>query len=183
MKKETILFAFKNFSPLFYVRTFLLLLFVILILVLKGQIAVSAKKTSLNLLNLTSQNQLINQQALLKRQYNEFYPLLPSVRALLPNQDYLSLFVTGIDSAARRSGLDSAAVSFGGEPSASSVSPNIKELAIVLNAGGTGIRLADFFKELATMPYFVGLNSINIDASGGIDGTALMKGDGVLFLR
>lgn len=183
MTKETMMLAIKSLSPLFIARIIALFVFVLLIFFIKGQITNLTKKTTLTLNNISSQTSLINQAAELKQQYNVYYPLLPKIQALLPGQDNLPNFVSDVEAAGRKTGMDFTTIKFVGEPLPSSTIINTKEIAIVLNAGGTGVKFEDLFKELASLPYFMNLTVINIDAQGGIDGTALLQANGTLFLR
>lgn len=183
MTKETLILSIKSLSPLFVVRIVALFIFILLIFFIKGKITSLAKETILVLNNISAQTSLINEAAELKQQYNNYYPLLPKIQALLPGQDNLPNFVSDVEAAGRRTGMDFTTIKFVGEPLPSSTSINTKEIAIVLNAGGTGVKFTDLFKELASIPYFMNLTAINIDAQGGIDGTALLQANGTLFLR
>ncbi len=183
MTKETLILSIKNLSPLFIARIVALFIFILIIFFLKGQITDLTKKTTLTLTNISTQTSLINQAAQLKQQYNDYYPLLSKIHALLPGQDNLPNFVSAVEAAGRRAGMDFTTIKFAGEPIQSSTVTTAKEIAIVLNSGGTAIEFEALFKELASIPYFMNLTAINIDSQGGLEGTALLQANGTLFLK
>ncbi|KKR79083.1 MAG: hypothetical protein UU22_C0004G0006 [Parcubacteria group bacterium GW2011_GWA2_40_8] len=183
MTKETLILSIKNLTPFLIARIIALFVFILLIFFIRSQITNSTQKAAIILNDISTQISIIDQAAELKQQYNNYYPLLPKIQALLPGQDNLPDFVSDVEAAGKRAGMDFTTIKFVGEPLPSSTSISAKEIAIVLNAGGTGVKFTDLFKELASIPYFMNLSAINIDAQGGIDGTALLQANGTLFLK
>ena len=183
MNKGTIILSIKSLSPLFIVRVVVLLVFVLVIFIIRGQINSLAKKTSLTLANISIQTSLIGQAAELKQQYNDYYPMLSKINALLPGPDNLPNFVSAVENAGEKARMDFTTIKFGGEPITSATVVGVKEIAISMNAGGTASKFADLFEELSSMPYFMNLTNISIDAQGGLEGTALLQASGTLFLK
>ena len=101
MTKETLILSIKNLTPFLIARIIALFVFILLIFFIRSQIVNSTQKTALILNNISTQTNIINQAAELKQQYNNYYPLLLKIQALLPGQDNLPDFVSDVEAAGR----------------------------------------------------------------------------------
>ncbi|HEY4496792.1 MAG TPA: type 4a pilus biogenesis protein PilO [Candidatus Paceibacterota bacterium] len=182
MNRETISRILKNFSPFFYVRLIMLFVFIAVILFMKGKINSISQDVNRTLNSIAAQTANLNNSARLKQQYDALHPFVPKIKNLIPDSDKLPIFVADIEAVSEKVGVKSS-VRFGLEPVPSSAVTNTKEIQIFLNSVGSGKAFVAFLKELATMPYFVRLNDVEIDAAVGLDSTSTLKANGTLFLK